>query len=58
MGPAVEPTRLSLIMIAAAIVLILLLAGAAFLFVRSRYRPPARQTEGPVEPGVPETRAP
>ena len=58
MGPASEPTGLALTMIVAAVLLFALVAVAGFFFLKSRYRPPARQTEGPVEPGVPETRAP
>jgi hypothetical protein len=45
-------------MIATAVLLFGLIAVAGFFFLKSRFRPPARQVEGPVEPGVPETRAP
>ena len=58
MGPAAEPAGLSVTMIAAAVLLFALIALGGFFFLKSRFRPPARQVEGPVEPGVPESRAP
>jgi transporter family-2 protein len=42
----------------AAVLLFALVALVAFFFLRSRYRPPARQESGPVESGTPSTRVP
>ena len=58
MGQMAEPAGLTLTMIAVAVLLFAVVAAVGFFFLKSRFRPPAAQSRGPVEPGVAETRAP
>lgn len=58
MVPLSEPFGLSLTLIVAVVLLFALVALVGFFFLKSRFRPPARQERGPVESGTPSTRLP
>lgn len=58
MSPSSEPFGLAMTMILAAVLLLAVVAVVGFFFLKSRFRPPARQERGPVESGTPSTRVP